>query len=396
MKINWKYVVFAILIIAAIVWSLQPKPTLVEGTKVTRGSLEVMVTEEGRTRVRDLYTVYTPVSGTLERIPHKPGAEVVAGETVLARIYPPAPNLIDARTLTELDGRVASAQAAVQRAKQEKVRAEKALELAQKQQQRYESLFAEGHVTEVERDQRNTDAALRDAELKTAEKSVDVALRELDTAKAARAVYNNGGNGGREVFELKAPISGRLFRLFHESTGFVTAGQQLMEIGDPTQLEVVSDLLSRDAVQVSPGDHVIFDHWGGELPLKGTVRLVEPSGFTKFSALGVEEQRVNVIMDFQEDPQVIAALGDGYRVQINIVVWQDDDLLLIPASALFRNKGAWSVFKIEDQKAHMVEVEIGKQNGLQAQVLSGLQEGELVINHPGDKVIEGVSVTTGD
>jgi len=230
--------------------------------------------------------------------------------------------------------------------------------------------------------------------LRSARHAVAVARYEQEAAETALK-YSAGTETGDPAVRVpvKSPVTGKILQMPHECEGPVTTGQELLVVGDPTQLEVVVDLLSADAVKVKPGMKVLFDRWGGEEPLVGRVRTVEPYGFTKISALGVEEQRVNVIADFVSPKEEWQRLGDGYRVEARFVIWQEDNVLQVPASSLFRVDDGWAVFVVANGRAQQREVKVGQRNGLIAQILEGVKEGEKVVNHPSDEVEDGVRIT---
>ncbi len=400
------------LLILLLVWALAPRPVPVELAEVTRGPLEVTVDEEGETRVRDRYMVSAPLPGRVLRIELEPGDPVVAGETVLATFQPADPALLDARSRAEADARVRAAQAALGQARAERERLAAEAAYAAAEAERVRRLAAEKIVASDRLESAET-AARAAAEAEAgAVHAVEAARQELERARAAlietggEAAPAGGVSGGpasrppRGALVLRSPIDGVVLRRFHESEAVVPAGEPLLEVGDPARLEIVSDLLSTDAVQVSPGDPVRIEQWGGGEVLAGgvlagTVRRVEPSGFTKISALGVEEQRVNVVIDFADPRAAWERLGDGYRVEVRIVVWQDPDALRVPTSALFRGpEGEWAAFVAEDGRAVRRTLQLGRRGALDAEVVSGLEEGERVIVHPGDAVAEGVEIET--
>ncbi len=395
MKFNWKIAVLGALVVAAIVYSFLPKPIVVDAATVRRGAMEALVQEDGKTRVKDRFEIIAPLAGRLLRVPLRPGYPVVAGETALATIVPSDPALMDARSRARAEADVKSAEAALDKANQELERAKQALELAKIERDKNERLFKNAYITEDRLTRSRYDVKIRVAERGAAEKAARVASFNLEQAKAALISAKRGrGDSG---FDIKSPIDGKVFRVYRESEGFINYGEKIMELADPHNLEAVVDLLSKQAVNVKAGDPVRLEHWGGDRPLEGRVRLVEPSGFTKISALGVEEQRVNVIIDLVDPPDVWARLGDGFRVEASIIVWRGEDVLTIPGSALFRMEdGGWAVFRVEDGKARRAPVEIGRRNGLQAQILEGLAEGDRVIAHPSDLITDGVAVAFED
>jgi HlyD family secretion protein len=373
--------------------------------RVARGAMQVTIDEEGETRVRDRFVVSAPVSGRLQRITLQPGDPVARAATVLARLMPAQSPLIDPRTQAELNAAVEAARAAVGQAQAERARAATALSRAQTTLRRQETLAEAGAIAQDDLDAAQT--ALHSAEeaVRAAEFTVTRAESEL---QLARARLQAPSADGRTV-DVLAPVDGVVLRRLRESESVVTIGEPLLEIGDPSRIEIVADLLSTDAVRVPPGAPVLIEQWGGPHTLRGRVRRVEPSGFTKVSALGVEEQRVNVIIDVPEEQGAdVSQLGDGYRVAIRIVVWQEDDVLTVPIGSLFRpsiraqdapaDVGApggedWAVFLVEDGRARVQPVQLGQRNDSAGQITSGLESGQTVVLHPPDTLTDGTQVT---
>lgn len=390
------------LVTAALVKAFMPQPVKVDLAVVERGPMQVSVEEDGMTRIQERFVVAAPLAGRLQRIQLDPGDNVSAGETLLAAIEPLDPTLLDARAAAEADARQKAAEARWEQVKAEWKKAEAELLQAKKDLARLEKLREKNVVTVQELE--DARLAVRQAEQieRSSNFAKDVAEFELELAKAAytRTSRSEEESPENTQFSIISPITGRVLRVFQESSKVVSPGENLVELGDPTDLEIVVDVLSSDAVRInarmqedgnSP-TRVQLEHWGGQEPLSGVVRLVEPSGFTKISALGVEEQRVNVVIDFDEPIEKKKTLGDGFRVEARIIVWERDDVLIVPTSALFRDRDAWAVFKVVDGEAVLQRVRIGQRNGLQAQLLEGLDEGETVIVHPGDQVEAGVMV----
>lgn len=387
-KLVW--IGLGIVLLLLIVLALRPKPVPADFAAVGRGPLQVTIDEEGETRVRDRFMVSAPLAGRVLRIELEPGDAVKANETVLATFQPAAPVLLDARTRAEAEAQVKAAQAALGLARAERDRRQAELDFARAELERMRRLAQE----EVVSREVFESAELRE---KTAEKTVnagDFSIRsaEQELAAARASLWQPGPGGASAPIVIHSPIDGVVLKRLRESEAVVTAGDPLVEVADPAELEIVSDLLSTDAVKVRAGQKVLIEQWGGDHPLEGKVQRVEPSGFTKISALGVEEQRVNVIIDFANPREAWEALGDGFRVEIRIVVWEGDDVLKVPISSLFRQGEKWAVFTVAEEKAHLREIEVGERNDLEAEVVSGLQEGEQVIVHPSDKVVDGVKV----
>jgi HlyD family secretion protein len=397
---------FFVLIVVALVvgglgFAFWPEPIDVDLAKVERGSLQVTVDEDGKTRSREKYVVSAPLVGRLLRINMEAGDPVVAGKTLLATIEPRDPDLLDARAVAQAEARVKAAEATLKKMEPmfEEVRAAQAFAEAELTRARKAALSNAVSKSELE----NAEYVFRQKseEMRSTRIQEEIARFELEQAEAALLrtkprdsdAADSAPNGnGSWTFTIYSPISGRVLRVLQESTAVVNAGTPLLELGDPLDLEVEIDVLSRDAVKIQPGGPVMLEHWGGDKPLLGRVRLVEPSGFTKISTLGVEEQRVNVIVDFVDPPDARTALGDGFRVEARVVIDEANDVLKVPTSALFRVGDASAVFQVVDDTVHEQLVKIGRQNGLEAEVLAGLSAGDQVVVHPSDQIENGVKV----
>ena len=414
---------FAFGVLGAIVYGLMPQPVDVDLASAERGAIRVTVDQDGKTRIRERYVVSAPLAGRLMRVEMDPGDEVEAGKTLLATIEPRDPDLLDARAIAQAEARVHAAEAAVQKMEPLLDEARVAQEYAETELKRARDAHQNNPraVSASELDNKVLEYRRRSALLRSARHAEEIARFELEQAQAALirsrppddgeatspdssdAPDTNGNgsqtnglpNNGRH-FVIRAPINGQVLRVFQESTAVVNAGTPLLELGDPIDLEVEIDVLSRDAVKISAGAPVILEHWGGEKPLRGRVRLVEPSAFTKISTLGVEEQRVNVIADLVDPPEVRESLKDAYRVEARIVIAEAQDVLQVPTSALYRVGEDWAVFRVEQGIARQQIVKLGLQNGLSAQVLEGLAEGDEVVVHPGDKIDDGTKVRRRD
>lgn len=385
--------VIGLAVVALVVWALLPKPVPVDLATVTRGELMVTVDEEGETRVHDRYLVSAPFAGRVLRIDLEPGDPVVAGETVLATFQPSAPTPLDARARAEAEAGMRAARATLGAARAERERAASEHRYAVAEHERIRSLAAEEIVSRERLDVAELAERTAADALRSAEFAVAASEHELEIARARLMQATGADEDDAGPLALRSPVDGVVLQRLHESAAVVPAGEPLVEVADPARLEIVSDLLSSDAVKVSAGDRVMIEQWGGGEALGGVVRRVEPYGFTKISALGVEEQRVNVIVDFSDPREAWQALGDGYRVEVRIVVWEGESVLKLPTSALFRGPdGAWAVFAVEDGRAVRRPVEVGRRNGLEAEVHSGLAEGDSVIVHPSDSVEDGIEV----
>jgi HlyD family secretion protein len=370
--------------------ALWPGTVDVDLASVTRGPLVVTVAEEGRTRVRDRFVVAAPVSGRILRIDLEPGDRVARGD-VVARLQPESPALLDARTRAEAVAALQRADASLGHARADEEQARAALAHAERELTRTRQLTAGGVTSRQDLDVREADARLAREAANAAAFAVRAAGAEVEQARA-RVATSAGASGGRTIM-VTAPVDGVVLQRLRESESVVPAGEPLVAIGDLRQLEVVTDLLSTDAVRVAPGARATIEQWGGEIAIDATVRRIEPAGFTKVSALGVEEQRVNVILDFADAGEECARLGDGYRVEARVVLWEAPDVLKVPTSALFREGNRWAVFVASDGRARRTFVELGHQTAEEAEVISGLTEAAVVIVHPGDLVRDGVRIT---
>ena len=382
----------ALIAAGALVYAFLPQPVSVDLAIVSRGPLEVMIAGEGKTRVKEVYVVSAPVAGRTLRLEVHAGDAVVGGTTELAVMQPAEPQFLDVRTRAEAEARVQAAEAATALAEARLVRARAELEFAQADLRRAQTLIVKDTISRRELERAQLNVRTRTAEVATEEAAVKQAAYELETARAALLQPGEAGASADCCVTVVAPTSGSVLRVLAESESVVAAGTPLLEIGDPRDLEIVVDLLSTDAVQVQPSASVIIEHWGGPTALEGRVRLVEPFGFTKVSALGIEEQRVNVIIDLVDPPQARRELGHGFRVETRIVVWQAPDVPQVPVSALFRTGDDWTVFAESDGRARLRTVELGRRNDLTAEVVAGLVAGERVVTHPSDKVADGVRI----
>jgi HlyD family secretion protein len=384
---NPRLIAVALVVAAILAFALWPSAIEVDIARVTRGSMRVTIDEEGETRVRERFIVSAPVAGRVERIELEPGDPVVRSKTIVARLTPAAAPLIDPRTQAELSAAVDAARAAVGQAQAERERAATMAKRAQSTVRRLEPLAKAGAISGDELESAQTASKTADEVLRAAEFAVARAEYGL---RLARARLSPSSAGGRTV-DVVAPVNGVVLKRIRESASVVPVGEPLLEIGDPGSLEIVADFLSTDAVRISPSDRVLIEQWGGNQPLEGRVRRVEPSGFMKVSALGVEEQRVNVIIDFEDEAEG-GRLGDGYRVEVRVVAWRDDSTLKVPVGSLFRRGDGWAAFVVEDQRVRLQSVTVGQRNDREGQVLSGLSEGQTVVLHPPDTLTDGARV----
>jgi HlyD family secretion protein len=386
----------AALIVAALLvaWALIPSPVTVDIAIVQRGAFEQSVNEQAKSRIRDHYTVSAPLNGEVERITLREGDDVAAG-TILARLRPVLPALLDSRTELELRRRVEAARAAKEAADARVARSGIAVIQARSDAERSRQLAPSHLVAAAKLEADELTLAMATQELESAKADAHVALHEIDIAVAALAKARDTGQGVRETqWPLVAPIAGRVLRVQQKSGGTVGVGTPLLEVGDPANLEVLIELLTTEAPQVSAGAAVRLLNWGGAAPLIGRVRRIEPWGFTKVSALGVEEQRVNVLVDIVSPRQEWATLGEGYRLDAEIEVYRNDEALTVPTGALFRVGEGWFVYRVSpEHRASRVPVTIGHRNDRSAEVLVGLKEGDRVVVYPSDALRENARVS---
>ncbi len=410
MKRNKLLWIPGLLAVATLVYlGARPKAVEVDLGTVTRGPLVVTVNEDGETRIRDPYLISSPLSGRLLRVELEPG-DAISRDQILAAIDPGEPGLLDARSAAEAEARVNAAEAAHQRAESQLEIARAELDQAQRYYDRDLGRLDRGNISDATLE--DTEHALRVARgnLSAAQSTLEIAKFEVEQARAAllysKSLGREDAPTGRH-FEIHSPIDGVVLRRFQESSTVIPAGERILEIGNPDDLEVRIDVLSQDAVRIRPGQRISVEHWGGEAPLTAWVRRVEPSAFTKVSALGVDEQRVWVYGDFEppragateegqvDDPTGLdgPALGDAYRIEARIAVWEDDAVLKVPAGALFRDGASrdWAVYRrTPEGLAEKVAVTLGERNDVEAQVVEGLAENDRVILHPSDKVRPGI------
>lgn len=382
------YGVLAALLLSAMVGAFMPRPVAVELAVVTRGPLQVTVDEDGQARIKDRYVISAPLAGSLARIGLEPGDSIKQGQ-VLVRIEPVSPALLDSRARATATARLAQALAARKQAQVQVERAKTTSEFATSEAARAQNLFSSGAGTQQQLDQTGIDERRAVQEYKSLRFAARVAEFEVEMARAALDRLP-GSPGGAAQLDVPSPISGRVLKVLHKSEGVVEPGVPLLEVGDPQALEVVIDVLTSDAARIRPGAHVVLDGWGGEV-LEGRVRRIEPSAFTRLSAFGVEEQRVNLLADLLTSHEHFRALGDGYRVEAHVVVWEGT-ALKVPQSALFRQESGWALFRFEHGMARLTPVELGERTAHEAAVLHGLSAGDRVIVHPGDAIADGVKV----
>jgi len=387
----------ASVIALALVMSFMPRPVMVDLVEVQPGPLVVTLDEEGETRVHDAYTLSAPVTGRVQRITWHVGDPVAANETILAQIEPGDPSFLDPRSEAQARAAVQAAEAARDLAEATVNDARAQYEFALGEYARMQELIKEGSISRRDLDTAERDYKARRAGLDTARAALQVRSYELELARAqlVSPVETQMTRGNCECIPIRSPINGRILQIADRSERVVREGDSLMQIGDPKDLEIVVDYLSMDAVRIEAGQRVIIDNWGGPEPLEGRVRLVEPFGFLKISALGIDEQRVNVIIDFASDAGW-EKLGHGYQVETRVVLWETDSSLSVPLTALFRDGEDWALFVNEDGRARLRRVQTGQRNGIVAEIRSGLEAGEQVVAYPSDRVADGVRIASRD
>ena len=379
MKLRRKHVVFLVIVavvLVLLVRAFMPSPMLVDTGTAAVGPMRVTISEEGRTRVKQRYLITAPASGRLARPEWKEGDRVVRGQE-LARI---TPSPLGSRESAEALVREAEANVARARVEQEE---------AVRGRERAEKLAASGSISRERLERAVHAATVAERSLESSLFRHRAAVSEQEVAQTALLALREERGDAKAILSVTAPVDGQVLRVIEESERVVVAGTPLLEVGDPGDMEVMIDVLSTDAVRVDVGQTVWIEEWGGPDPLSGKVSRVEPAAFTRVSALGVDEQRVNVIVDLEETPPV---LGDGYRVTGRIVVWEQPDVLKIPTSALFRVGEDWGVFVVEDGEARTFGVTVGQQNGTEAEILEGIAAGDLVILHPNPRIVDGIGV----
>ncbi len=381
----------AVLISALLVWGFWPQPVLVEAFTAKRAPLTVTIEEEGRTRVVDRYVISAPVDGVTCRVQLNVGDPVEQGEVLLG-ITPLESQVLDSRSRAQAKANVAAAKSALNVAQERALASAAAAKLAKSELKRLRPLMEKGVISRDVFDKAIADVNMTTAEQRSAEFNIEVSQYELESARSVLEYRSGSSAEPAERVPVTSPITGKILKIEHKCAGPVRTGEPLLEVGDPSVLEIEVDVLSADAVKIKPGMKVLFERWGGDEPLQGVVRNIEPVGFTKVSALGVEEQRVLIISDFVSPSDMWQRLGDGYRVEAQFVLWHEEDVLQVPASSLFRHNGGWAVFVIDNGYASRRVVKVGQRNGLIAQILEGIEENELVINHPSDEVEDGKSV----
>lgn len=385
------YLIGALGLAAAITIAWLPKPVAVESAVAARGHMRVTVDEDGQTRIKDRYVLSAPLFGTLARIELDPGDGVKQGQ-VVAWIAANTPALLDVRARATAQARLAQTRAAEQQSHVQIDRAETGFEFAAQELKRQQQLVERGAGVKQQLEQAELAARRAEKELKSQKFAARIADFEVKMARAALEQLS-GGRGPDVQFQVPAPVSGQVLKVMHKSEGVVQPGASILELGDPAELEVVVDVLTSDATRIHPSAMVLLERWGGP-SVEGRVRRVEPSAFTRLSALGVEEQRINVLIDIVAPREKWEALGDGYRVEARIVVFEGEGVLKVPASAVFRQGSGWALFRIVGGRARLAKVELGQRTTSEVEVRAGLSADERVVVHPSDRVMDGVRVAT--
>jgi HlyD family secretion protein len=381
-----------VLAAAAAGWALWPQPVPVDTARIAKRDITVVVEEEGKSRIRDVYTVSAPSSGQMLRVNLHAGDQVVRDMTIVASIKPADPALLDARTRRVLEAAADAAGAAVDLAAAELRQANAQLTFLQGELDRATALVRRGTISTRAFEKAGLDVETGKAAVESAKALLMVRKRELERA---RAELGGGAGGGTCCVEVRAPVSGRVLRVLTESEQVVQAGTPLIEIGDPADLEITADLLSSDAVLIKPGAGAVIEGWGGS-PLPAAVTRIDPSAVTKVSALGIEEQRVTVVLKFNGPAESYRTLGHGFRVVVKITVWSGQGLTAVPLGALFRQGAEWAVYVAEGGRAKLRLVALGARNDEFAEVKSGLNDGEAVILHPSDTVQDGIRIVASE
>lgn len=394
MRITPGRILFALGVMAALalgVWAMVPRPLPVESAKVTKGKFVATVDEDGKTRIRERYVVAAPLPGRLTRVRLKAGDAVKADDMIAAIVPAPAP-FLDPRSRRDQEERLGIAEATRERTKAMVERAQAQTAQAKKEFDRIRTLTETGSSTAQALERADTAMRVANRELRAAEFQDHATEHEIEQAKALLAQYGEGGTAPPDRWNVAAPVSGLVLKVLQESETVVQPGTPILEIGDPLDLEIVVDVLSTDAVEIKPGATVAIEHWGGPGVLAGRVRRVEPAAFTKISTLGVEEQRVNVLIDIVSPPKDWTGLGDAYQVDTRITVFTRDEATIIPSGALFRTGENWNVYVVSEGRAQRRTVELLRRSGRFTALAAGLQSGEQVIIYPSDRIASGIRV----
>lgn len=388
-KSTWIWIAVAAAAVAALAWAFAPRPVEVEIAVVRQGRFEQAIEEDGRTRLKERYTISAPVAARLERIALREGDVVAAGD-IVAVLMPVMSSIVDDRSRREAEARLQATAASVDRAAARIARARIALQEARLEQERTEKLAADGFLSTSRLDTVRLALAGAQRELEVATAEQDVAVHEQQLAAAALRPVTVAGGKARSL-SVRSPVAGVVLRVAQPSEATLPAGTALLDVGDPRQMEVLSELLTTDAVQARPGRRVVIERWGGPA-VEGRVRRVEPAAFTKVSALGIEEQRVNVLIDVTSPPEAWQAMGDGFRVVVRVITASVDPALLVPVGSLFPHGQSMAVYRLDGNRARLQPIEVGGRNGTHAWVRSGLAPDQRVIVYPPSAVADGKRV----
>ena len=386
------------LIVAGLVYAFRPQAIPVDLVKVASGPMLVTVDEEGETRIKDVYMLSAPVTGRMLRVDAEVGDDVIAAETLVAQIEPIDPEFLDIRSEEEARAAVKTAEASLTLAEAQLVEARSEFEFAESELERAKKLILEKVIPERELDNAEREFKTKRAVVNTAKAALRARQYELAQARAhlVSPADLQTKDKNCECVTILSPITGKILQVLHESEGVITMGTPIVEIGDTTNIEIVVDFLSSDAVRIQPGQRVIIEEWGGDSALNGVVHNIEPFGFTKTSALGIDEQRVNVIIEFTDPSEKWNRLAHGYQVDARVVLWESDNVMKIPLTALFRDGEEWAVYVEQENRAKLQHVKLGQRNGLEAEILDGLNSDTYVISHPSNQIINGVRIQARD
>ncbi len=384
-----------LLLVLCLVWLLFPRAIAVSTARVEKGTFVLSVSDEGKTRIHDIYQVSAPVAGRLKRIDVEIGDYVLAARTVVAEIEPSEPTFLDARSKAQLSASLQTAESAMSLAQAELAQAEAELAFAEKEYQRVASLRTKQIATEREMDDAKRSWDSSQAALATARAALQMRQFQYEEVKASQLSPATANTPDRacECLDIYSPIDGLVMDVHNRSEGVVAPATPLLDIGNPNDLEVVVELLSTDAVQVAVGQAANISNWGGSGNLTAQVKQIEPIGFTKVSALGIEEQRVNVVLAFTGEHEKWSRLGHGYQVDVEIILAQQDDQLLVPLTALVREQGHWSIYVVTDNRVHLQQVQVDAMNDRYAQVSAGINEAQRYVRYPNNNIVDGSKIT---
>jgi HlyD family secretion protein len=385
-------------LIAFFVYSMLPQPLAIDSYSVKKSDIIVTVEGEGQTRIHDIYTVSTPIDGRVTRVEIEAGDYVFAAESVIANMYPSNPAFLDRRTEIQAQADVEGAKAALALATARVKQAKTELEYNLADNKRIKQLFAKKLISETDMEKSDLHIKTLQAELETVVSNEKLMQSRLEAAKTNLLQPDNADlaidseNSDCQIC-IKSPVDGMVLRILHKSESIVPVGTPLVEIGDPEDLEAKIEMLSTNAVKVKVGDKALLKNWGGDHDINAVVRTIEPSGFTKISALGIEQQRVNIILNLTDPIEKWKQLGDAFRIEAEIIIDSAENVLVVPLSALFRQNQQWSVYKIVDDVTQLQKVEIGKRNDRYAEIKNGLQENDEIVLYPGNKISDNIKIS---